>query len=181
VEVCGLAVFDKRAVLFGSEGNAKVFSSSGVNCGPDPQSLPRTTAPTAVVEAVDPLILSVKLVDVCERRPCDCCCNEIPTAVANCFPEEFAPDGDAHRLYVTLGQFSIIRLERETQLLAPIYDYCIPEKDCSCDGGDCQEDPCDLFRRVQFPVGEFFPPNSVSSTSDSYQDIRSRVCHCVGN
>ena len=30
VEVTGLAVFDKRVILFGSEGNAKVFSSSGV-------------------------------------------------------------------------------------------------------------------------------------------------------
>ena len=27
VEVCGLCVFDKRVILFGSEGTAKVFSS----------------------------------------------------------------------------------------------------------------------------------------------------------
>jgi hypothetical protein len=181
VELTGLAIFDKRAVLFGSEGNAKVFSSSGVNCGPDPQSLPRTNAPTAVVEAVDPLILSMKMVDVADCRPCDCNCTEIPSAVAACFPEDLVTGGDVHRLYVTLGQFSIIRLERETQLLMPIYDYCMPEKECSCEGGDCQEDPCDLFRRVQFPVNEFFPPNSVSTPSESYQDIRSSGCRCQGN
>ena len=29
-EVCGLAVFDKRVLLFGSEGNAKIFSSDTV-------------------------------------------------------------------------------------------------------------------------------------------------------
>ena len=29
VEISGLAVFDKRVILFGSEGSAKVFSSQG--------------------------------------------------------------------------------------------------------------------------------------------------------
>ncbi len=179
VEITGLAVFDKRVVLFGSEGSAKVFSSTGVNCGLDPQELPRTNAPTAVVEAVDPLILSMKLIDVCDCRPCDCGCAEVPSAVAACFPEELVMGGGAHRLYVTLGQFSLIRLERDTQLLMPVYDYCIPEKECACDGGcDCQEDPCDLFRKVQFPVGEFFPPNSLAPGSNSYQDIRFGGCGC---
>ena len=42
VEICGLAVFDKRVVLFGSEGSAKVFTSTGTKCGPDPQGLPGT-------------------------------------------------------------------------------------------------------------------------------------------
>lgn len=34
VEVTGLAVFDKRVILFGSEGSAKVFSSQGGQRGP---------------------------------------------------------------------------------------------------------------------------------------------------
>lgn len=79
-------------------------------------------------------------------------------------------------MYVTLGQFSIIRLERDTQLLTPVYDYCVPEKECPCDGGSCQEDPCELFRKVQFPVGEFFPPNSIAPRGSSYQDIKSGGC-----
>ena len=33
----------------------------------------------------------------------------------------------------------------------------MPEKECTCDGGSCDEDPCELFRHVKFPVGEFFP------------------------
>ncbi len=178
VEITGLAVFDKRVVLFGSEGSAKVFASNGVNCGPDPQALPKVTGPDAVVEAVDPLILGMKLIDVCDCRPCDCGCAEVPSAVAACFPEELTFNSGAHRLYVTLGQFSLIRLERDTQLLMPVYDYCVPEKECACDGGcDCQEDPCDLFRKVQFPVGEFFPPNSITPcAADSYQSFRSSGC-----
>ena len=172
VEITGLAVFDKRVILFGSEGSAKVFTSTGKNCGSDVQGLPATTAPTAVVESVDPIILGMKLVEVCQCRHNDNCC-EIPPAVCACFPEELVTGGDVHRLFVTLGQFSIIRLERDTQLLMPAYDYCMPEKDCDC-GCDCrQEDPCELFRKVQFPVGEFFPPNHCPAPkSVEYQDVR---------
>lgn len=172
VEITGLAVFDKRVILFGSEGSAKVFTSTGENCGSDIQGLPATTAPTAVVESVDPIILGMKLVEVCQCRHNDNCC-EIPPAVCACFPEELVTGGDVHRLFVTLGQFSIIRLERDTQLLMPAYDYCMPEKDCDC-GCDCrQEDPCELFRKVQFPVGEFFPPNHCPAPkSVEYQDVR---------
>lgn len=175
VEISGLAVFDKRVVLFGSEGSAKVFTSTGTGCAPDPQGLPGTTAPTAVVEAVDPIILNLKLVDVCQCRPCECGCAEIPSAVAACFPEELMTSGDVHRLYVTLGQFSIIRLERDTQLLMPVYDYCMPEKECTCGGDDCREDPCELFRKVQFPVNEFFPPNCIDR-KENYQEVRSGCC-----
>ena len=129
-----------------------------------------------VEESVDPIILSMKLVDVCECRPCDCCC-EIPPSICACFPEELVMGGDVHRLYVTLGQFSIIRMERDTQLLIPAYDYCLPERDCTCQGAECGEDPCEIFRKVQFPVDEFFPPNSVApKTAASYQEARSGCC-----
>ena len=166
VEITGLAVFDKRVILFGSEGSAKVFTSTGKNCGSDVQGLPATTAPTAVVESVDPIILGMKLVEVCQCHHHDNCC-EIPPAVCACFPEELVTGGDVHRLFVTLGQFSIIRLERDTQLLMPVYDYCMPEKECDC-GSDCsQEDPCEVFRQVKFPVDEFFPPNSSCSRNCS--------------
>jgi hypothetical protein len=113
-----------------------------------------------VVEAVEPLILGMKLMDVCDCRGMECGCAEIPDAVASCFGEPLMAGGDAHRLFVTLGQFSIIRLERDAQLLIPMYDYCVPEKDCSCGGPGCAprpEDPCVLFERVPFPLGQFFP------------------------
>ena len=65
VEVSGLAVFDKRVILFGSEGGAKVFSSDSHDCRP----IPGKGLPTAVVESVDPIILGMKLVDVCPVPP----------------------------------------------------------------------------------------------------------------
>lgn len=162
VEVCGLAVFDKRAILFGSEGSAKVFSSGsdGCSCGGG------SNLPTAIVESVDPIVLNMKLVDVCECRPCDCGIAEIPGTISEAFGDDLMQGGDVHRLYVTLGQFSIIRLERDTHLLMPVYDYCMPEKECAC--GDCgQEDPCEIFRQVKFPVNEFFPPNSISPREEN--------------
>lgn len=50
VEISGLAVFDKRVILFGSEGSAKVFSSQGQEKALDVQNLPIRSLPTAVVE-----------------------------------------------------------------------------------------------------------------------------------
>ena len=64
--------------------------------------------------------------------------------------------GDVHRLYVTLGQFSIIRLERDAQLVVPVLEYSIPSKEC-CDTPGCAEDPCEMFSRIPFPAGQFAP------------------------
>jgi len=173
VEVCGLAVFDKRVILFGSEGSAKVFSSEAVFEGLDEQNMKKSNLPTAVVEAVDPIVLNMKLVDVCECRSCDCELCEIPACICGCFGGDLCFGGEsAKRLYVTLGQFSIIRLERDSQLLIPVYDYCLPDKECVCGGGD--DDPCEIFRQVKFPVDEFFPPNSLSCP-DTYRETR---CCC---
>ncbi len=150
VEISGLCVFDKRVILFGSEGGAKTFSSQVCCGGLDEQELRKSGLPSAVVEAVDPIVLSMKLVDVCECRCCDCELTEIPPCVCSCFGSDLNFGSEGKRVYVTLGQFSIIRLERDTQLLMPVYDYCMPEKECAC--GSCgEEDPCELFRQVKFP------------------------------
>ena len=49
----GLAVFDKRVILFGSEGGARIFSSKYVGNSPDIQLTQRTNMPIAVVDAGD--------------------------------------------------------------------------------------------------------------------------------
>lgn len=163
VEICGLAVFDKRVILFGGEGRSKTFTSDMPNC-PDPQDLIQANQPLAVVEAVDPMVLGLKLVDRCESKcecKCDCGCelSDVPGCICSSFSDDLDFTSQGKRLFVSLGQFSLIRLERDTQLLIPVYDYCMPEKECACDGPQCEEDPCELFRHVQFPVNEFFPPN----------------------
>ena len=175
IEVEGLCVFDKRVILFGSEGNAKIFSSEmRVDCM-DRQLLEQSNLPTAVVETVDPIVLDAKLVECCENRCCDCDVCEIPSCVCQCFGCELTMGDEYRRAFVTLGQFSIIRLERDTQLLIPVYDYCMPDKDCSC-GGCASEDPCELFQNISFPVDEFFPPNSLNNSCD-YEGAKQH-CGC---
>ncbi|NLF35460.1 MAG: hypothetical protein GX585_05785 [Clostridiales bacterium] len=169
VEITGLAVFDKRVILFGSEGSAKIFSSEAAFDGLDENCIRRSNMPVAVVETVDPIVLGMKLVDVCECRPCDCEITEIPPCVCSCFGNDLCFGGDSKRVYVTLGQFSIIRLERDSQLLIPVYDYCLPDKECTCGTSNGEEDPCEIFRHVRFPMGEFFPPDSLSSDKSSGQ------------
>ena len=168
VSVEGLCVFDKRVILFGSEGNAKIFSSQLTAGEPDLQMLRRANAPVAVVEAVDPIVLDARIVDACGKCSCDCDLCEVPSFVNNCFDGELSTGDDSRRIYVTLGQFSIVRLERDSQLLIPVYDYCMPEKECSC-GISGGEDPCCVFRNIAFPVGEFFPPNTVGMP-DQHED-----------
>lgn len=175
VAISGLAVFDKRAILFGSEGSAKVFSSNMTVGDLDSQNLARTNLPTAVVEAVDPLILGMKLVDPCDPPPCECCDPaDVPAGISGCFPGELSMSGEGKRVYVTLGQFSIIRLERDSQLLIPAYDYCVPNKECP---GSSEEDPCAIFRKVQFPMEEFFPPKTIKPP-EGYQETKNYCASC---
>lgn len=151
--VTGLAIFEKRAILFGSEGSAKVFTSKDRGCRHGERSLP-----VCVVEAVDPLALSMKIVDEKHRHNNDCIGRTIPDDIADCFEDELVTSRTCKQLYVTLGQFSIIRLERDTQLLIPAYDYCIPDKECV----SSEDDPCTLFSCIPFPVDDFFPPSNDS-------------------
>ena len=52
VTIEGLCVFDKRVILFGSEGNAKIFSSQLRTGEPDPQMMRHSNSPVAVVETI---------------------------------------------------------------------------------------------------------------------------------
>ena len=162
-EIEGLCVFDKKVILFGSEGSAKIFSSNTVLNGLDTQVLSRTNLPTAVVEAVDPILLGMRLVDTCGncQGPCDCGSEiiDVPDFIAASFLSALTFEPAERRIYVTLGQFSIVRLERDSQLLIPTYDYCMPDKECVGSGDD---DPCALFSKINFPVDEFFPPDTLS-------------------
>ncbi len=147
VEISGVATFSKRAMLYGGEGSAKIFTSELSD------GALRTNMPTAVVETVEPIVLDIKLVEVCGCGFTDACC-DLPTIVCDCFDDEIMTQDGEKRLYVTLGQFSLIRLERDSQLLIPAYDFCVPDKECSCSS---EESPCDLFGRICFPTEEFFP------------------------
>ena len=150
----GLAVFSKRAVLCGEESCAHIFTSDTRLGERDGLSIRSANLPKAVVEVLDPMVLSSKVREVCECGGDPCC--QIPGAIQAMFDEDLVLSGEKKRLYVTLGQFSIIRLERDAQLVVPVLDYSIPEKEC-CDAQGCTEDPCEMFSRIPFPTNRFAP------------------------
>lgn len=108
------------------------------------------------------MLLCAHFADNCN---CRCGCDRgtlggVPAGILAAFDEPIIFDESAiRRVCISLGQFSTVRLERDTQLLIPVYDYCIPSNECTLAGGDCScEDPCKVFDAVEFPMDDFFPP-----------------------
>ena len=153
----GLAVFSKRAVLCGEDSRARIFTSDTRLGQMDGQSIYSANRPTAVVEVLDPMVLSSRIREVCECGDQDVCVARIPACVRELFDEELVLAGDRRRMFVTLGQFSIIRLERDAQLVVPVLDYAIPTKECCDSAGGSAEDPCEMFSRIPFPADQFAP------------------------
>ena len=173
VTLCGLATFSKRAVLCGEDSSAHIFTSRTRIGSMDGTALRRANRPTAVVEVLDPMVLSSRIKEICDCRPKDCAAIQIPAPIREFFDEDLVLTGEQRQLYVTLGQFSIIRLERDAQLVVPVVDYSLPTKEC-CDGAGCGEDPCEMFSRIPFPTRQFSPRNC--DCGDDVDD----TCGCSG-
>ena len=108
-----------------------------------------------VVEVLDPMVLSSRVQDVGEAQASEVV--QIPGFIRKMFDEELVTACDHRRLTVTLGQFSLIRLERDAQLVVPVLDYSIPTKECCDSANCCAEDPCEVFSRIPFPTRQFAP------------------------
>lgn len=160
-EVCGVAIYSKRVILYGSEGNVKVFCSEYASESKDMQEMPSCNMPRCCVQVADPVILSAKLVDICDCKCCNCGETAIPENIYNRYGGLVDPQ-EGRTVLVTVGLFTIVQLIRKVQMLVPVYDFCLPSKEC-CDSND---DPCETFRKMCFPVNEFFPPAS-SNTDNS--------------
>ncbi len=159
-EVKGITVFQKKVILYGSEGSVKTFSSEFCCEDTDEPCQSGNNLPKCVVQVVDPVVLSAQVCDT--QRCCDpCCC--VPNCVTARLGGEICPDRDKGRsVYVTLGVFSIIQMVRNVALLIPVYDFCVPRKECETTT-DC---PCDAFKRIKFPTDEFFPPKDCECGQD---------------
>ena len=161
--LCGTALWNKRVILYGGEGNAKVFTSDQDFVSPLPletcdcvlSSNNAASMPKVTIHVVDPVALEAKFVclPVTAKRNAEivaatgcCCCSggEMPTY--------------EKVLTVSLGLFSIVQLSRPVSLIVPAYDYCIPCKECTL--AAAAEAPCDVFDRIEFPTDQFFPQPS---------------------
>ncbi|MBR7185518.1 MAG: hypothetical protein IKD37_07920 [Clostridia bacterium] len=161
----GVAVVEKKVILWGSESNVSIFKSSGDGsdfCAAPELCCPTRNVPTAVVEVVDPIVLGHKVVeegkDCCAPCACNCCCAcDIPECVQARFGGSIVDDHDGDKyLVVSLGFFSVVRIVRPGQYLVQASEYNVPDKTCVVAEED---DPCSIFRTMAFPTAEFNPPS----------------------
>ncbi len=170
----GIAVCDKKVVLFGSEGNVSIFRSNpdeDTFCTvPDlAEGCASSNLPVAVVELADPVILTTRILE--RQNNCCCCCcsaNEIPRGVCGRISGDLTDPGE-RILAVSIGFFSVTRIERPEQYLISATEYSVPEKECEYIESD---DPCSVFRAMEFPVNEFSPPGIQQ---------KDRSCGCKNN
>ena len=152
----GIAVLEKKVILYGGESNVSTFKSSAADMGfcsmPEPCHCEKNM-PTATVEVVDPIVLDVKILESARDCHCCCCCCDIPENVANSVSGALYEDDEEGRyLAVSLGIFSVVRITRIAQYIINAQEYCIPDKECISPSTD---DPCSVFRAMAFPTAEF--------------------------
>ena len=151
-ETEGIAVVEKKVVLYGGEGNISVFrselSDTGFcSCGGKP-TVGGNTLPQAVFEVADPIVLDTR-VNECACSGC-ASADDVPERVTAYLS---APLADCpSRVTVSLGFFSVVRIERPAQYLISAVEYSVPEKQCAAPP---VEDACSLFRQMAFPTAEF--------------------------
>ena len=153
IGIKGITAFQKKVILYGSDGNVKVFGDEGCDRMPELRCQQNSTAPRCVVQCVDPVCLSCRIGELN-----DCFDNiVVPQQISNFVGGNVvtAQAAGTPTIFATLGLFTIVQLIRNVQMLVPVYDFCIPEKQCE-DPGD---QPCDIFRQIKFPTDDFFPPH----------------------
>lgn len=164
-EICGIAVFEKHVILFGSEGDVSVYrsdpSENGFCHAAELNDNGSNNLPTAVLETVDPVVLGIRIAEPRREPPRGdtvCLCeSDIPESVRCLVEGPLCFEERGKRLLVSLGFFSIVRIERPAQLMISGCEYSVPEKECVVADED---DPCSIFRRMAFPVDAFSLPQS---------------------
>jgi hypothetical protein len=165
-------------ILYGGESNVHTFKS---NCDVDDLCAPPelngqcSNAPTAIVQLVDPIVLSCAVVEESCKCHCVCCCCDIPDSVCGCMSGMLSDNGSAGRyLSISLGIFSVIRITRPAQYLIQATEYCVPDKECMM---ACDDDPCGVFRSMAFPTKEFCSGSAPALTTGPHDSTKNR-CGC---
>lgn len=155
----GIAIPEKDVILYGGEGSVTSYSSSPLNgfCSVGCVDTGASNDPTAVVETVEPIVLGYRV----EECPRTCPGTNETLVLPECITDELGGEvvitQEGPRFYASLGLFSVIRIERPSQLLVQATDYSVPDKECG--GTGCEENPCALFKNMAFPVNQFRAAN----------------------
>ncbi len=153
----GIASFSKKVILFGSDGAVKTFSNVlGCDCKNDRNSTRSgNNMPKCVVSTVDPVPLSARIGEIHDCYDSVCC---VPDCICEAIGGNVVTElqNGAPTIFVTIGLFTVVQLIRNVQMLIPVYDFCIPEKQCK----NSTDHPCDTFSKIKFPLDDFFPPKA---------------------
>ncbi len=170
----GISVLEKDVILYGGEGRVVSFTSNPENdyCTIGNIDTAKSNDPIAVVETVEPIVLGTKIVD-CTCPPINCECVEIPRDISGCIDGDLNMGTDNTRLYISFGIFSVIRIQRPTQLLVQATDYSVPDKECPCASND--DNPCSLFSNMAFPISQFKPTGCAPEIAQ-----KNNNCGCRG-
>jgi hypothetical protein len=156
-DIKGIAIFNKTVVLCGGEGNVRTFSSDDAEESAELCCCRGNVSPTATVQVACPIPLTSRIgpaTTVTDNLA------TIPPCVLNFLGGcELSAPTEGNVAYVTLGIFTIVQLVRKVQMLVPVYDFCIPEKQCEFTA----DTPCEVFRRIDFPTSAFFPASCPKS------------------
>jgi hypothetical protein len=172
-DVAGLCVFDKNVILYGGEGNVSVFQSdivqSGFCSGDLPFAQESSRHPRAIAEVAEPVALRLNVLSGDSAKGfglCPCAIGDIPEYISQYFQGRFTEPGSQSKIcFLSLGLFSLVRIERPVQIVVPACDCCIPEK-----SGEYElpyTDPCSLFLSMEFPMNEFYPELRKGNCSSS--------------
>ncbi len=165
-EFDGVAVVEKRVILYGSESNVSIFKSNpdaSDYCALPEPCCSTKNVPIGIVEVVDPLVLNTKVHDPDDVCCCSCCCcGDVPDGVSARLNGTLR-DSEGRFLTVSLGLFSVVRIVRPAQYLIHATEYSVPDKECI----SAEEDnPCAIFRSMAFPTAEFCPPGYLPPKGD---------------
>ena len=117
--VSGISIFNKKVILYGSEGNVKMFTSESCRDEADLQG--NKVLPKATVQVAQPVALSAKLCEHC-RCGCEPCC-VIPDCIASRYGGAFETVEQKNTVYVTIGLFTIVQIVRSTVTVKPETRY----------------------------------------------------------
>lgn len=151
--VSGISIFNKKVILYGSEGNVKMFTSE--SCRERSRFTGQIRSyPRATVQVARRWRFPQSFASTAAAAAEPCCV--IPDCIASRYGGAFETVEQKNTVYVTIGLFTIVQIVRNVQMLIPAFDFCIPDKECVTSG----DNPCELFRKIDFPTDEFFPPKA---------------------
>ena len=162
--ITGLAVFSKRLVLFGGETTARIYSSRSYKNCLCKKGLQEASAPEAIVEIVDPMILGSRVQEVCA---CNCCATDTPR-----FRRAFSTASKRSWCWAANASACLLPSVSSPSPAWSAARSCSfrpsttasPPKAARMSTGTSDENPCEVFSQIDFPMDAFFPARTIPAS-----------------